>query len=72
MKIQETMMLYMTKTETVSGLHCQAAKRYSMRGASFTPMKKYWPSGIFCTSVLAMPQSSIYWSRKDQTMYQIN
>jgi hypothetical protein len=72
MKHQAVMMTYKTKMEIANGYHSQAVRQYSTQGASITPMKKYWPSGIFCTSVQAMPQSSIYWSRKEQTMYQIN
>lgn len=72
MKKQETMMLYSTKMETANGLHNQVVKPYFRQAASTIPMMKYWLSGIFCTSWQAMPQSSICWSRKEQTMNQIN
>jgi hypothetical protein len=72
MKHQAVMMIYKTKVETASGFHSQAAKQYSTEVASITPMKKSCPSGIFCTSWQASPQSSIYWNRKEQKMYQNN
>jgi Resolvase, N terminal domain len=38
-------------TQTPNGLPCQPVSRYCKRGIWGTPMKKCWPSGIFCTSL---------------------
>jgi predicted site-specific integrase-resolvase len=60
------------KAGTVNGFPNRFAGPYSTGAVSIIPVKKYWPSGIFCTPLPGSHLSNTCWNGKQQAIFQTN